>query len=125
VENGNTGELWLWLKKLLSDELDYVTFEGAISVVLSGVTQGSILVALLLAISMTLANAIIYSNSFLFADDAKMIKTVTSTLQSREIELDLEGGSSGCKKWNPASKIECNSFFFSYLTRRYLLARSQ
>ena len=79
-EFGISGDLWNWFYCYLSDRMQCVRINNAISdllAVISGVPQGSILGSMLFIIYINdLPSSITSSNIFLFADDAKPFKHI-------------------------------------------------
>ena len=101
---GITGPLWLWFNDYLKNRLHYVSICGESSPllpVLSGVPQGSILGPILFLVYINdLPSAISYSSAYLFADDTKFIKSITSFNDSVQLQRDIDSLSSWCRTWN-------------------------
>ena len=101
---GITGPLWFWLKSYLHNRYHFVAVEdkhSSMLPVLSGVPQGSILGPLLFLIYMNdLPGMVPFSNVFLFADDTKLFKTITSKQDCHQLQSDLNEVINWCKKWN-------------------------
>ena len=89
---GITGPLWLWFKDYLSDRKHFTYVDGASSDMLpvtSGVPQGSILGPLLFLIYINDIPNKMASSIYLFADDAKFIRCITSFNDSVTLQSDL------------------------------------
>ena len=109
---GITGNLWEWLRAYLSCRLHHVTLNYCISnllPVLSGVPQGSILGPLLLIYVNDIPSFIIDSNIFLFADDAKCLKKVSSQPDCYSLQEDLSRLSAWSTKW----KLKFNELYLT------------
>lgn len=86
-----TGPLWYWSKGYLTDRLHFIQYKGATSSylpVVSGVPQGSALGPLLFLND--IPTAISYSTIYLFADDTKVVKSLTSNNNSLQLQNDLD-----------------------------------
>ena len=115
---GITGDLWLWFKSYLSGRSHYVAYDNVSSEtcpVLSGVPQGSILGPLLFIVYVNdILDAITHSSCFMFADDVKLLKVISSALDHLDLQEDLENVSSWCKQWNlTLSCSKCSGIQFS------------
>ena len=101
---GITGPLWQWFKSYLENRQHYVEVEGKHSTllpVLSGVPQGSILGPLLFLVYINdLPEIVPSSQVFLFADDTKLLQTLTSEGNCTHLQSDLLEVSNWCKRWN-------------------------
>ena len=100
---GITGPLWFWLQDYLSDRFHYVSIENGSSKclsVLSGVPQGSVLGPLLFLIYINdLPDSISFANVYLFADDAKLVKSILSFNDSAVMQKDLDALQAWCIEW--------------------------
>ena len=113
---GITGPLWLWFKNYLSYRTHYVEVDGASSnhlPVLSGVPQGSILGPLLFLIYINdLPNSITSSSTYLFADDTKLIQSI-SKFSASHLQTDIDATLMWCQQWKlnlNISKCACIRF---------------
>ena len=90
---GVTGQLWSWFQGYLSNRHHFVQYNGADSAclpVVSGVPQGSVLGPLLFLIYIDdIPIAISYSSICLFADDAKIVKSVALENDCIRLQDDL------------------------------------
>ena len=100
---GVTGNLWKWFKAYLFDRWQCVRLNDCVSdllPVLSGVPQGSILGPLLFLVFINdMPQSISHSNIFLFADDAKCLKTVATPPDCQSLQDDLLQLSTWCNQW--------------------------
>ena len=106
---GITGNLWSWFEAYLSNRFHFVNHNGYSSPplpVLSGVPQGSVLGPLLFLVYINDIPASINSSSaFLFADDAKLLKSLTSNLDSAFLQEDLDT----VVEWSGDWRVKLNS----------------
>ena len=92
---GITGNCWYWIKEYLSGRTQQVCINGCYSFslsVISGIPQGSILGPLLVLFLLyvnDLPNQISYSIPYLSADDTKCLKSISSNLDSLQLQQDL------------------------------------
>ena len=111
---GITGPLWSWFQNYLSNRLYYVEIDNVTStllLVISGIPQGSILGPLLFIIYINdLPEAITSSSTYLFADDTKLIHSV-STFYDQSLQSDLDSLSAWCHQW----KLSLNPSKCSYI----------
>lgn len=100
---GITGKLWLWFQEYLTHRQHYVYLDNASSALLpvkSGVPQGSILGPLLFLIYINdLPECINYASCHLFADDAKLLKSVVTSNDCTQLQLDLLSLEQWCNTW--------------------------
>ena len=101
---GITGNLWKWFQSYLSCRSQRVILNHCLSdplPVLSGVPQGSILGPLLFLIFVNdLTDPVKHSNMFLYADDTKCFRKVSSVADCVLLQEDLCQLSSWSQKWN-------------------------
>lgn len=90
---GIQGKLFNWIKAFLCNRTQKVAVEGCYSViepVLSGVPQGTVLGPLLFLIFINdMSKVIKHSTLRLFADDARLLKSVDNTYDSLQLQEDL------------------------------------
>ena len=101
---GITGPLWLWFRSYLCGRVHYTTVKNCNSStmpVLSGVPQGSVLGPLVFLIYVNdLPSFTPNVDTFLFADDTKLLMSV-ETLQSQLLlQSSLNNVSHWCDLWN-------------------------
>ncbi len=128
---GITGNLWKWFKYYLTNRYHYVCLEGANSTmlpVLSGVPQGSILGPMLFIIYIDdITTYINKSSVFIFADDTKLVKRVSSQEDLSDLQIDLENLLSWCKEWNlTLNTSKCRHMHFgpNYHSHTYSLGNT-
>ena len=101
---GITGPLWHWFQNYLTNRYHYVCIDGESSPllpVLSGVPQGSILGPMLFLIYINdLPNAISHATSYLFADDTKLLKSISTHNDSLVLQHDIDALVAWSRKWN-------------------------
>lgn len=100
---GITGPLWKWFKAYLSNRQHFVHIEGSGSEQLpvhSGVPQGSLLGPLLFIIYINdIPSTILHSSVYMFADDTKFIKPISSTTDHLHMQEDMSALNDWCKVW--------------------------
>ena len=101
--HGITGPLWSWFKAYLTGRFHLVSIEGCSSDLLpvrSGVPQGSILGPLLFLVYVNdIPNITTFSHTYLFADDTKLLQSISSTTDSFNLQQDLDSLTSWCDTW--------------------------
>ena len=101
---GITGNLWRWFRAYLSARLQRVSINRCTSdllPVLSGVPQGSILRPILFLIFVNdIPNTIENSQLYMFADDTKCHRSVSSTSDCYSLQNDLQQLSKWSQDWN-------------------------
>ena len=101
---GLTGNLWKWFRSYLAGRSQCVLLNQCTSdllPVISGVPQGSILGPLLFLIFVNdLPLSIRHSHIFLYADDTKCLKNVSSHSDSHSLQDDLSNLFSWSLQWN-------------------------
>ena len=100
---GITGPLWLLIHNYLQNRLHFVSIDGAKSSllpVISGVPQGGVLGPLLFLIYINdLPSVVNHSSIYLFADDSKLLQSITSQESTSDLQSDIDAVITWCKKW--------------------------
>ena len=99
---GINGNVLKWIEAFLRDRTQVVKVNGEESFsapVLSGIPQGSVLGPLLFVIYINDLPDCISSDSFLFADDTKIFREITSAEDSDKLQRDLKALEDWSKKW--------------------------
>ncbi len=100
---GITGHLWEWFRSYMSDRHHFVSLNGANSSllpVLSGVPQGSILGPMLFIIYIDdIQVPLQKSTAYIFADDTKIIKSISSEQDMQDLQQDLDNLLKWCCDW--------------------------
>ena len=99
---GINGNVLKWIEAFLRDRTQVVKVNGEESFsapVLSGIPQGSVLGPLLFVIYINDLPDCISSDSFLFADDTKIFREITSAEDSVKLQRDLKALEDWSKKW--------------------------
>ena len=97
-----TCRILTWIKGFLSDRIQVVKANGEESTsapVLSGIPQGSVLGPLMFVIHINDLPEVISSNAFLFADDTKVLRHITSREDSIALQSDIDLLNGCSKKW--------------------------
>jgi len=115
---GITGKLWSWFKAYLSHRQHFVCYKDASSTslpVLSGVPQGSVLGPLLFLVYINdIPSSINFSTAFLFADDAKLLNTLRSNLDTIHLQDDVNSIGAWSEEWKvKLNAIKCVHVHFS------------
>ena len=95
---GIGGNLLRWIDGFLLNRRQCVVLNGDISSwqdVKCGVPQGSILGALLFLMYVNDLPQSISSQVFLFADDTKLIQTISTTIDHEQLQIDLDSLANG------------------------------
>lgn len=112
---GIVGSLWKLLQSYLAGRRQCVVVDGQLSdwlPVCSGVPQGSILGPLLFLVHINdLPSFISFSSTLLFADDTKLSKAVSSTLDCSHLQQDIHA----LEQWSSFSGLQFN------VTKSFLL----
>ena len=111
-KTGITGNTWNWLKEYLTGRRQHVNINGCFSSalpVISGVPQGSILGPLLFLIYINdLPSCTTYVNLFLFADDTKCLKSITTPVDTTLLQSDLDSLSEWSLEWKLSfNELKC------------------
>ena len=105
---GVVGSLWRWFREYLSNRYQNMCINGSNSPmlpVISGVPQGSILGPLLFLLYINdLPSSIVHSETFLFADDTKYLRPISSSNDHFLLQSDLDLLS----KWSTEWKLTFN-----------------
>ena len=100
---GIQGSLLCWIKSFLSDRVQSVSINSVLSSekqCASGVPQGSVLSPILFLIYINdLPDCIKHSSVFLYADDAKFLKTINCLLDCILLQQDLDAVAAWCSTW--------------------------
>ena len=119
-KTGITGNTWSWLKEYLTGRRQHVNINGCFSSalpVISGVPQGRILGPLLFLIYINdLPSWTTYVNLFLFADDTKCLKSITTPIDTTLLQSDLDSLSEWSLEWK-LSFNELKCFLLTFLTK--------
>ena len=103
---GVTGPLWLLIHNYLQDRQHFVSIDGAKSSllpVISRVPQGGVLGPLLFLIYVNdLPSVVNHSSIYLFADDLKLLQSITSQ-DNIDLQSDIDAVIAWCKKWKLTS----------------------
>lgn len=109
---GITGNCWYWIREYLSGRSQQVCVNGCHSSslpVISGVPQGSILGPLLFLLYVNnLPNQVLHSTPYLFADDTKCLKSVSSSSDSLQLQQDLDNLTAWSADWKLSfNELKC------------------
>ena len=115
---GITGPLWSWFQAYLHNRQHFVNFEGTTSTTMpvrSGVPQGSVLGPLLFLIYINDIHASVLNSAvYLFADDTKMSKLIEDSLDTDQMQTDLDAIDQWCEEWKIHLNInKCSHVRFS------------
>ena len=104
---GIKGKILQWIKEFLTGRTQYVTVNGEKSssgCVTSGIPQGSVLGPLLFVVYINDILENLTSNGFLFADDTKIFREVTSRNDALSLQSDIDK----LKSWSEVWGMEFN-----------------
>ena len=104
---GVSGKILNWIKEFLVGRSQYVSVNGAKSSsgsVLSGIPQGTVMGLLLFVIYINDILENITSDGFLFADDTKVFRIITSKEDALHLQSDIDS----LKKWSEVWGMEFN-----------------
>ena len=99
---GVSGEILSWVMAFLYDRNQVVKVNGTESdsaPVISGIPQGSVLGPLLFVIYINDLPELLNSESFMFADDTKLFRTITSKSDAVALQSDLDALQEWSEKW--------------------------
>ena len=99
---GVKGRILTWIKSFLTGRTQVVKVNGSVSEsapVLSGIPQGSVLGPLLFVIYINDLPEAINSDSFLFADDTKVFREITSKDDAFALQSDIDSLQHWSNKW--------------------------
>ena len=99
---GVSGKILAWVKAFLTGRNQIVKVNGAESdpaPVISGIPQGSVLGPLLFVIYINDLPEALNSDSFMFADDTKLFRTITSKCDALVLQSDIDALQSWSNKW--------------------------
>ena len=99
---GISGNIINWLKAFLHGRSQVVGVNSEKSeetAVLSGIPQGSVLVPLLFIVYINDLPESVKSNIFLFADDTKILKQITSKEDALNLQSDIDSLEQWSNKW--------------------------
>ena len=113
---GITGNLWHWCKDYLSNCSHFVCIDGHSSDLLpvrSGILQGSILGPLLFLVYIdNLPCSVSFRKIFLFADNAKLLKSISHDVSVSHLQRDLDTLTNWCLSWHYIDGV--GLFFLSF-----------
>ena len=120
---GITGNLLRWIDGFLSNRRQRVVLNGEKSCwqdVKSGVPQGSILGPLLFLIYVNDMPKSILSHVFLFADDTKLIQTISTLADHVQLQTDLDNLAKWCDVWQLKFNVtKCKVIHFGRATHSF------
>ena len=120
---GITGNLLRWIAGFLSNRRQCVVLNGKKSSwqdVKSGVPQGSILGPLLFLIYVNDLPRSISSQVFLFADDTKLIRSISTLADHVQLQTDLDNLAKWCDTWQlNFNATKCKVIHFGRVTHSY------
>ena len=105
---GISGNIINWIKAFLLGRSQVVRVNGEKSeetAVLSGIPQGSVLGPLLFVVYINDLPESVKSNIFLFADDTKILKQITSKEDALDLQSDIDSLEQWSNKWLPESAV--------------------
>ena len=99
---GINGNILEWIKAFLSDRRQIVKVNGVKSdeaSVLSGIPQGSVLGPILFIIYINDLPEVVNSDTYLFADDTKILRHVANQEDALQLQLDINSLELWSRKW--------------------------
>ena len=99
---GIQGKLWCWISDFLKGRKQQVSIEGCLSIltmVLSGIPQGSVLGPLLFIIFVNEMPDLVHSGILMFADDTKLFTEIHNEEDVKRLQTDLTALQDGSQIW--------------------------
>lgn len=99
---GISGNILQWIKSFLEDRTQIVKVNGCKShpaSVLSGIPQGSVLGPILFIIYINDLPDVVHAESYMFADDTKIIKTIKSREDAKSLQSDIKALELWSNRW--------------------------
>ena len=127
---GISGHIQRWIKSFLTGRSQFVKVNDEISEclpVISGVPQGSVLGPLLFIIFINDLPEIVTSSIYLFADDTKLMRKITSKHEADALQKDIDALEAWAKKWllkfniDKCHVLTLGNFENTQYTKRYKL----
>jgi hypothetical protein len=100
---GFQGHLLSWIKSFLTDRYHFVSINSSSSTLkqcISGLPQGSVLSPILFLLFINdLPDCIKHSSVYIYADDAKLLKSINCQLDCILLQQDLDAVATWCSTW--------------------------